>query len=118
MSDTKDLIERLRYDHILDCGCQKIQDDAADEIERLEDILNQITKWYRAYPRASFSEPTKEQWLEAHNLLNKAKGCSLSAISASRVRHVLGGIGKIIDKEQPSKADQAEKEIVSSESNN
>lgn len=78
------------------------------EIECLEDILNQITTWHRDYPRGSFVEPTKEQWQEAHLVLNKAKGCSLAAVSASRVRFVLNGLGKIIDKERQSKIDQAE----------
>jgi hypothetical protein len=82
------------------------------EIEHLDGILSKITAWYDAYPKPVFVEPTKEQWLEAHHLLNKAKGCTLAAISASRRKHVLNGIWKIINKEQPSV-----EEIVSSESN-
>jgi len=39
-----DLVERLRYDQTLDCGCQTIQDEAADEIERLHDLHLQRTK--------------------------------------------------------------------------
>lgn len=40
--DMNDLIERLRYDHVLDCGCQNIQEEAADELElhrRLFDLV-------------------------------------------------------------------------------
>lgn len=70
---------------------------ALDELERLEDILHQVTTWCRAYPRTVFIEPTKEQWAEANQVLNDAGGCSLTAISGSNMRHVVEGIQKIIE---------------------
>lgn len=79
MSEDQDLIDGLR-----------------GEIDRLENTLSQITTWCREYPRAVYDEPTKAQWLEAKNLLDKAGGCSLVAISASRRKHVLDGIQKIL----------------------
>ena len=77
-----------------ECGDPVVTHDGWIKI--LEDKLNQATKWYREYPRPAFVEPTKEQWLEVHHLLNK-HGYTLSDITASRRKHVLSGIGKIIN---------------------
>ena len=77
--------------------------EAADEIERLQDKLDRINQWCRAYPRTVFIEPTKEQWKRANEVLDDHDDCpSLTAISGSNMRHVVEGIQKIakLDKAQ------------------
>lgn len=54
--------------------------------ELLESKLHDIETWCRAYPETVFIEPTKRQWAEADRVLNKAGGCSLTAISGSNMR--------------------------------
>jgi len=104
-TENKELIERL-----VSYGGDSKQDqdclEASKVIEHVEGILHDITAWYDAYPRAVFVEPTKEQWLEAHHLLNKVRTNLLVAISASRRKHVLDGIHKIIGSKRPSKDDE------------
>ena len=119
-----DLIERLRW-YPKEIGENRLMHEAADELERLdasrdrwiaqlkvliaekqrlEATLQRIENWCKAYPRAVFIEPTKEQWAEANRVLDEAGGCSLTAISGSNMRHVVEGIQKIItealDKEE------------------
>ena len=100
------LIKKLRMTiGQCDCPCQDaVIAKAAKEPERLEAALQRIENWCKAYPRAVFIEPTKEQWAEANRVLDEAGGCSLTAISGSNMRHVVEGIQKIItealDKEQ------------------
>ena len=93
-----DLIERLRnYDesgstfHDAIAEIERLQ----AENERLESKLHDIKTWCRAYPETVFIEPTKEQWAEADRVLNKAGGCSLTAISGSNMRRVVKGIGDL-----------------------
>ena len=38
-----DLVQRLRVDFNLDCNCQGIQDEAADQIEELEGQLSRTS---------------------------------------------------------------------------
>jgi hypothetical protein len=73
------------------------QDEIAERDKRnaeLEDKLDRIEQWCRAYPRTVFIEPTKEQWAEANKVLEAHRpACpSLTAISGSNMRHVVEGI--------------------------
>lgn len=68
---------------------------AQDErIDELTSALQQIVQWSEAYPVKVFPEPTPEQWAKAAELL-KSAGMTLDAISASNMRHVVDGVGKI-----------------------
>lgn len=88
------------------CGSEYIKRAIHDyQIERLtaensdlDDALNEIKNWCRAYPRTVFIEPTKNQWKRANEVLEATEDCpSLTAISGSNMRHVVEGIQKIID---------------------
>lgn len=68
-----------------------IVDRLEAKIERMETALHQIDSWSRAYPLKAFPEP---DMAKAAKLL-KAGGMTLDAISASNMRHVVGGVGKI-----------------------
>lgn len=72
------------------------QDDI-DRADQLQDKLDQIKSWCKAYPRTVFIEPTKEGWAAANKALNRSDCPSLTAISGSNMRHVVEGIQKIID---------------------
>lgn len=61
------------------------------ELERLRDALQEIEAWSRAYPLKVFQEPDFKKAAE----LLKAGGMTLDAISASNMRHVIEGVGKI-----------------------
>ena len=65
-----------------------MSDDATD---RYIEALQQIVAWSEAYPLDIFPEP---DWKRAGDLL-RAGGISLGAISASNMRHVVEGVGKI-----------------------
>ena len=91
LSDGLGLVERLRF---LASG----QDDphsvalteAADEIERLRDVLLRLQQWADAYPVEVFPEMLRQDWQRANALLAE-KGISMSCMSASIMRHVLNG---------------------------
>lgn len=59
--------------------------------ERLREALEQIEQWSRAYPLSIFPEPDLKKAAE----LLKAGGITLDAISASAMRHVVEGVGKV-----------------------
>ena len=61
------------------------------KIDRLEDALHRIESWSRAYPLEVFPEPDFKKVAE----LLKAGGVTLDAVSASNMRHVVEGVGKI-----------------------
>ena len=61
------------------------------ENERYTDVLERIVDWSRAYPIDVFPEPDLKK---AHAVL-KANGMTLDAISASSMRHVVAGVGKM-----------------------
>ena len=61
------------------------------KLEATEDALRQIVSWANAYPLKVFPEP---DFARAHELL-KAGGMTLDAISASNMRHVVEGVGRI-----------------------
>ena len=67
--------------------------DLRKRVEGLESALEEIAQWADAYPLAIFPEPDFEK---AQELL-KAGGMTLDAISASNMRHVVEGVGKIAD---------------------
>lgn len=62
-----------------------------DRIERLEEALQRIVQWSEAYPLDVFPEP---DWKKANELLT-AGGITLDAVSASCMRRVVEGVGKI-----------------------
>lgn len=67
-------------------------DDLLEEkVERYEEALWRITQWAKAYPLTVFPEPDFKKAAE----LLKAGGMTLDAISASNMRHVVEGVGKI-----------------------
>ena len=61
------------------------------ERDRYREALERIDEWSKAYPLSVFPEP---DFAKAHELL-KAGGMGLDAISASNMRHVVEGVGKI-----------------------
>ena len=85
-------IERLR-----DVNHRRIDDLALnnnrllEDIERLRDELEKIVQWSEAYPLDVFPEP---DFKKARELL-KAGGMTLDTISASAMRHVVEGVGRI-----------------------
>ena len=62
---------------------------AQARIEQLEDGLQQVVNWSKAYPLKVFPEPN---WREVGRMLG-AK--ILSQVSVSNMRHVVEGVGKI-----------------------
>lgn len=62
-----------------------------DEIEQYQAALYRIVQWADAYPLTVFPEP---DFKKAEEVL-KAAGLSLTAISASNMRHVVEGVRKI-----------------------
>ena len=76
-------IETLAY-------CVETTAELQARIETLEDALQCIVQWSDAYPPNVFTEP---DWKHVHALL-EAGGISLDAVSASNMRHAVGGIGK------------------------
>lgn len=53
--------------------------------------LREIDQWSRAYPLDVFPEP---DWAKVRQLLESG-GITLAAVSASNMRHVIEGVGKI-----------------------
>jgi hypothetical protein len=62
-----------------------------EQYERMQDALEQIVSWSKAYPLNIFPEPDLKK---AHELL-EAGGITLDAVSAHCMRHVIDGVGKI-----------------------
>lgn len=62
-----------------------------NERDRYWEALNQIEQWSAAYPLRVFPEPDFEICATAL----KAVGQTLDAVSASNMRHVVEGVGKI-----------------------
>lgn len=69
-------------------AAERVREDAADQ---MREGLAKIDQWSRAYPLKVFPEP---DFKKAHQLL-KAGGMTIDAISASAMRHVVEGVGKI-----------------------
>jgi hypothetical protein len=68
---------------------------AADEIERLRDALVRLQQWADAYPLDQFQEVLRQDWQRANALLAQ-NGISMSAMSASNMRHVLKGVRHLL----------------------
>jgi hypothetical protein len=62
-----------------------------ERADRYEEALQRIVQWSEAYPLDVFPEP---DFRKAAELL-KAGGITLDAVSASCMRHVVEGVGKI-----------------------
>jgi hypothetical protein len=58
-----------------------------NENEHLRNALEQIEQWAQAYPLKAFPEPD----LKKARALLEAGGLTLDAVSASAMRHALGG---------------------------
>lgn len=63
------------------------------DIEPLEDKLDKIKAWCKAYPVTMFPKPDLKKAAKAL----KDNGMRLDDISASNMRHVLEGVQKIIE---------------------
>lgn len=61
------------------------------EIERLREALEQISQWADAYPLDIFPEPD----FKAVRVALEAHGLTLDSVSASNMRHVVTGVGRI-----------------------
>jgi hypothetical protein len=59
--------------------------------ERMQEALEQIVAWSKAYPLDVFPEP---DWAHVRSLLEWG-GMSLDAVSAHCMRHVVEGVGRI-----------------------
>jgi len=86
-----DHMDKILHDRAM----QPTQEDLEIEAERLQDKLNQIDNWCKAYPIEQFPEP---DFKEVQKVL-KANGMTLGSVSASNYRHVLDGIMKIVESE-------------------
>jgi hypothetical protein len=67
-----------------------------DRVERMEEALQRIAQWSRAYPLDVFPEPTEEYYAKAAQVL-EANGMTLDCLSAAAMRHVIDQVGKIAD---------------------
>lgn len=65
--------------------------DLEEENDKLREALWKIAQWAKAYPLTVFPEP---DWDRARELL-EAGGMTLDRISASNMRHVVEGVGRI-----------------------
>ncbi len=89
MMSKEEQIDRL---HKLADARLRAIDEYKSEIERLREALWQIDQWSRAYPLKIFPEPD----LSVAAAVLAADGrVSLDAISASNMRYVVEGVGKI-----------------------
>lgn len=73
------------------CGAWQAIQSLAAESDRLRDALERIHQWSQSYPDDVFPEPDFKHVALA---LSRA-GLSLGTVSASNMRHVSRGVGKI-----------------------
>jgi len=64
-----------------------------EENERLRETIGLLRNWVKAYPLDMFPEPDLQL---ARKLLSDG-GVSYDALNAYSMRHVINGVGKIID---------------------
>lgn len=76
-------------------GDSELHAEAAHEIERLRDVLLRLQQWADAYPVEQFPEPLRQDWQRANALLAE-RGISMSAMTASNMRHVLNGARQML----------------------
>jgi hypothetical protein len=67
-----------------------------DRAERMEEALQRIAEWAKAYPLDVFPEPSKEYYAKAAEVL-KANGMTIDRLSAAAMRHVITQVGKIAE---------------------
>ena len=67
------------------------EDEQRARIEILETALEGLVQWSEAYPLDLFPEPN---WKRAQTAL-EAAGITMDAVSASCMRHVVEGVGRI-----------------------
>jgi hypothetical protein len=89
------LVERLRTRPTGDPYLHMMVHEAADEIERLRDVLIRLQQWADAYPLDQFPEVLRQEWQQANEVLAQA-GLNMSQMSASNMRHVLSGARKML----------------------
>jgi hypothetical protein len=65
-----------------------------DRAERMEEALQRIVEWAKAYPLDVFPEPSKEYYTKAAEVL-EANGMAIDRLSAAAMRHVITQVGKI-----------------------
>lgn len=68
-----------------------VEEEPVPNPDKMEDALQQIVSWSRAYPLTVFPEPDMKKAAE----LLQAGGITLDAVSASNMRHVIEGVGRI-----------------------
>ena len=68
-------------------------DNLKKRIEELEEALQRIDNWAKAYPLKVFPEPDFKKVAE----VLKASGLSLDAVSASNMRHVITQVKDIVE---------------------
>ena len=74
----------------LSLTCDRLE-ASLEQMQAVVEAMRRIVQWSEAYPLDVFPEP---DFKKAHKLL-KAGGMTLDAISASNMRHVVEGVGKI-----------------------
>ena len=67
-----------------------------DRTYELEDALRRVKQWCDAYPKTVFMPVSDFDMARAQELLGEA-GISMSAMHAQWARHILQGIGEIVD---------------------
>ena len=63
------------------------------EVGRLNDVIGLLRNWVKAYPLDMFPEPD----LKLARKLLEDGGVNYSALNVYSMRHVINGVGKIID---------------------
>lgn len=98
IAELEQQVARLKADYrILQAHTWARADELSEQVVAAADKLTRIRDWCDAYPLTVFPEPNFERAaivLEAH-------GMTIDAISASNMRHVLTGVRRIIDEEEP-----------------
>lgn len=70
---------------------RSVVESVSPDPDKMEDALYRIVQWSRAYPLTVFPEPDMKKAAE----LLQAGGITLDAVSASNMRHVIEGVGRI-----------------------
>jgi len=73
---------------------QKRIADMENRIDRLENALDKISDWAKAYPASVFPPLSSKEWAHAAVVLSDA-GLSLDRISAANMLHVITQVEKI-----------------------
>ena len=84
------IVEKLEGDAVAE-AVEAEKEKSGSRIAELEAALERIDDWSKAYPLTVFPEP---DFKKARALL-EAGGMTIDAISASNMRHVVEGVGKI-----------------------